>query len=184
MQHAGGNEPAGARFQAVGFREIEDAVIAVVPAVEAIDDVLLGGAGFQTHERVREVVADLVHLRREVVRLGLAFLSDEGRLLGVLMHVMRDRAHVVEELRVDGPLAVLVPDGIADDLALEFVDCISQQELLAASDDVGQTFIPVAIVVRRFGRRAEPAFIDAAPMHAEGVVVIRMQLEPTSRLQE
>ena len=98
-------------------------------------------ARLQAHERVREVVADVVELRREVVRLGLAFLADELGLLGVLVHVVRDRPHVVEELRVDRPLLVLLPDVVADDLRPEFGHGVAQQELVLAGDDVAQPFV-------------------------------------------
>ncbi len=110
VQHARRDEPAGARLEAVGAAEVEDAVVALVPILQAAADVGLGRARFQAHERVGEVVADVVVLRREIVGLGLALLPDKGGLFGILVHVVRDGPHVVEELGIDGPLLVLAPD--------------------------------------------------------------------------
>ena len=55
-----------------------------------------------------------VQLRREVVALGLALLAGQGGVLGLLVHVVRDGAHVVEELREDRPALVLLPHRLAD----------------------------------------------------------------------
>ena len=117
VEDAGTDEPAGAGLQAIGLREVEDAVVALVPILEALADLRLGGAGFEAHEGVGEIVADVVVLRREVVRLGLALLADQLRLCRALVHVVRNRPHVVEELRVDRPLLVFLPDRLADERA-------------------------------------------------------------------
>ena len=98
VQHAGRNQPAGAGLEAVGFGEIEDTIVALVPILEALAHLCLGGAGLEAHESVREVVANVVVLRREIVALRFAFLLHQFGLFGVLVHVMRDGAHVVEEL--------------------------------------------------------------------------------------
>ncbi len=107
VQHAGRNQPARAALQPVGPRQIENAVVALAPIFQALADLRLRGARLQAHERVGEVVVDVVELRREVVALRLAFLADELGVLESLVHVVRDRAHVVEELRVHGPAVVL-----------------------------------------------------------------------------
>ena len=166
------------------MREIEDAVVALVPVLQALADLRLGRAGLEAHERVGEVVADVVVLRREVVALGLAFLADQLRLLGALVHVVRDRAHVVEELRVDRPLLVLVPDRLADERCAALGHRVLQGEAASPADDVAQAFVGRAVVVG--GRRGggEPALVDAAAIEAEGVEVVGMQLEPLARLQE
>ena len=85
-----------------GFRryartEVENAVVAFVPIREALAHLRLGRAGLEAHEGVREIVADVVVLRRKIITLRLAFLPDQLGLFGVLVHVMRDGAHVVEE---------------------------------------------------------------------------------------
>jgi hypothetical protein len=84
----------------------------LVPILEAFPHLPFRRAGLETHEGVWEVIPHVIVLRREIVRLRLAFLPDEGGLRGVLVHVVRDRPHVVEELRVDGPLLVLRPDSL------------------------------------------------------------------------
>ena len=73
-----------------------------------------GGARLQAHERVAEVVVDVVVLRREVVAFRLALLPGQLGMLLRLMHVVRNRAHVVEELGVDRPPLVRVPHRLAD----------------------------------------------------------------------
>ena len=97
MQNAGRNKPAGARLETVGAAKVEDAVVSLVPILEALAHLLLGRAGLEAHEGVREIVADVVVLRRKIITLRLAFLPDQLRLLGVLVHVVRDGPHVVEE---------------------------------------------------------------------------------------
>ena len=150
VQHAGGNHPARARLQAIGLREVEDAVVALVPVLQAAADVGLGRARLQAHERVVEVVLGGVELRREVVALGLALLAGQRGVLGLLVHVVRDGAHVVEELRVDRPALVLLPDRLADDPRPGLGHGVAQQEPLALEDAVAQA------LVRRRGRRWPP----------------------------
>ena len=41
VQHAGRNQPAGAALEAIGRRQIEDAVVALVPVLQAAADLLL-----------------------------------------------------------------------------------------------------------------------------------------------
>ena len=101
-------------LQAIRLAIVEDAVVALVPALQAAADVVLGRARLQAEEGVGEVVADGVELRREIVRLRLTLLTDQRRLLVALVHVVRDRPQVVEELAVDRPALVLVPDRRAD----------------------------------------------------------------------
>jgi hypothetical protein len=184
VEHAGIDEPAGAGFQAVGFREIEDAVVALVPILKALAHLRLGGAGFKAHEGVREVVADVVVLRREVIALGLAFLADELGLLLRLMHVVRNRPHVVEELRVNRPARILLPNVFAHERCAAIGDSLAQREALSAHDAVAQAFVRHAAFVGGFGGRSEPAFIDAAAIRAVGVRVVGMQLEAQPRLEK
>ena len=65
--------------------------------------------GLEAHERVREVVVDLVVLRRKVVGLGLAAAADPLGVLVALVHVMRNRPQVVEELAEQVPAALALP---------------------------------------------------------------------------
>src|SRR5690606_11939159 len=74
MQHARRNQPAGAALQAIGLRQVEDAVVPLLPILEALAELVLGRSRLEPHERVAEVVVDIVVLRREVIALGLSFL--------------------------------------------------------------------------------------------------------------
>ena len=134
MQHAGGNHPARAGLQAIGLRQVEDAVVALVPVLQAAADVGLGRARLQAHERVVEMVLGGVELRREVVALGLALLAGQRGVLVLLVHVVRDGAHVVEELRVDRPALVLLPHRLADDPRPGLGHGVAEQEPLALED--------------------------------------------------
>jgi len=106
VEDARADEPAGAGLKAVGLGEVKDAVIALVPVLDALADLSLGGAGFEAEEGVGEVVADVVMLRREVVGLGLPSWPTSFACLA-LWCMWRGWAHVVEELRIDRPLAIL-----------------------------------------------------------------------------
>ena len=98
MEDARVDKPARANLQAIRPREVEDAIVALVPALQTPANLRLGGAGLQPHEGIGETIADGVLLRREIVRLGLALLPDQSGLSGILVHVVRDRAQVVEKL--------------------------------------------------------------------------------------
>ena len=132
MEHARRDQPAGAGLEAIGLGVVEDAVVALVPALQAAADVVLGRARLQAHEGVGEVVAGPVELGREVVALGLPLAADLGGLLGRLVHVVGDRAEVVEELAVDRPLLVLLPDRLADHLGAVGGDGVLEGEPVLA----------------------------------------------------
>src|SRR5580658_10452313 len=98
MQNSGIDLPTGAGFQFIGAGKIENFVVAVVPFFQAPTDIVLGGARVQPHERVREIVVLEIVLRGEIIRFGLALLSDPSGELVVLMKMMRDGSKIVEEL--------------------------------------------------------------------------------------
>ena len=58
MQNPGVDLPACSGAQFVGFRVVEDSVVAFIPALEAAADIVLGRAGFEAHEGVGEIVAE------------------------------------------------------------------------------------------------------------------------------
>ena len=184
MQHSGRHHPAGARLEAVGLREIEDAVVALVPVLQAAADIGLGRARLQPEERVVEMVLRGVQLRREVVALRLALLAGQRGMLALLVHVVRDRAHVVEELRVDGPAAILVEHRLADEPGAGLGHGVAEQESLALEDGVAQPLVGRAVVVGRLGRAGEPAFVDAAAMGSQSVPVGRSQLDPLAGMEK
>ena len=100
------------------------------------------------------------------------------------MHMVRDRPHVVEELRIDRPLAVLLEHRLADEPRASLVDRVLQQELLAFERCEAQPLVPDAAFVRRLGGAREPTLVNAAAVGAVGVQIGRMQLDPASRMQE
>ena len=106
---------------------IQDAVVALVPALQAAAHIVARGAGFEAHERVGKIVVLEVVLRREVVGFGLALLADAGGELVGLVHVMRDGAEVVEELAEDVPAAVP-----AHDFGAEEAVAVASRWLLSA----------------------------------------------------
>ena len=125
MQYARWNQPAGSGFKSVSLGEVKDTVVAFVPILQTLAHLRLRGAGFEAHEGVGEIISDIVVLRRKVVALGLAFLPDQLGLFGILMHVVRNGAHIIEELRVHRPLAVFIPDTFADDVRAAFGYCFT-----------------------------------------------------------
>ena len=107
VQNAGVDLPPAAGLQLVRARVVEDAVVALVPALQAAAHVVARGAGVEAHEGVGKIVVLEVVLRREIVGLGLALLADARGELVVLVHVVRNRAEIVEELAEQVPAAVL-----------------------------------------------------------------------------
>ena len=95
-------------------------------------------------------------LRREIITLRLALLADQCGLRGALMHVVGDWSHVVEELRVNWPFAILIPHRFADDRCAGLGDRIAQRKPLVADDDIGKSLVSRAALVGRHGGRAEP----------------------------
>jgi hypothetical protein len=84
---------------------LEDAVVTLVPLLQASPDIRLCGARFKTHVGVGKVVFHLVVLRRKVVCFGFPLLSYEPGELVALMQVVRDRPQVVKELAEQVPSA-------------------------------------------------------------------------------
>ena len=85
-------------FELVRFREVQDAVVAFVPAFQAAPDFVLGRAWLQAHERVREIVAFEIVLRREIVGFGFSVLAHELCSFIVLVHVVGNGPEIIEEL--------------------------------------------------------------------------------------
>ena len=105
-------------------------------------------------------------------------------MLESLMHVMRDRAHVVEEFRIDGPTLVAIEQRFADQPRASLGHGVAERESLAVEEHVAQPFIGRAVLVGGFGRAAEPAFVDPAAMCAERVPIVGMQFDPLAGMQE
>src|SRR5262249_475672 len=163
----------------------QDAVVALLPALQAIEYVLLRGARLEAEEGVGEVVADRVQLGWKIVRLRFTLLTDLGCLLVVLVHVVRDGAEVVEELAVDRPPFVLLPDRRPDEALALGLDGVGKGEgALAALDDVTEPLVLLTVLVGGGGGGSEPALVDAAAVGAEVIDVLRRQLQPPAGHQE
>ena len=184
MEDAGSDQPAGARLETIGLGKVENAVVAFVPVLDALADLGFGGAGFEAEEGIGKVVADVVVLRREVVGLGLSFLADELGLLGALVHVQGDRPHVVEELRIDRPLAILLPDGFADDCSAAVGDRLAQGEALLSYHAVAEPLVGHAAFVGGFSCGGEPALVNAAAVGAIGVGIVGVELDAQAGLEK
>ena len=170
----------------VRAREEGDAVVALLPLLQAVRGSGLRGAGLKAHEGVRKVVEGLVVLRRKVVGLRLALEPDGGCVLVALVHVVRDGAFVVEEFAEDVPAAFAVEDLLAEQGVSGDFDSLLQQKLAASlRDDVAEALIFGGIgAVCSLRGRGKPALVDAAAVRAEGVDVIRVELETAARNHE
>jgi hypothetical protein len=121
-------------------------------------------------------------LGREIIGLRFAFLADEFRLFGALMHVMRDGPHVIEELRVDRPPPILAPHPAPDQGRAAIGHGLLQRESLLVDHAVTEAFVRCPVFVGGRCGRGEPAFVDPAAVEPEGVEVIGMQLQALARL--
>src|SRR5207247_7989963 len=155
-----------------------NAIVTLVPILETFPHLRPRSARFKTKESVREIISDVVVLWRKIITLGLALLADQPRLFFVLVHVVGDRPHVVEELRIDRPASVFVPDRFADQRRAAGGDRRAQGEAYFADDDVAQALVRDAALVGRLGGRGEPPLVNTAAIGAVGVGVVRMELEP------
>ena len=182
VQDAGIDLPSAAGFETVSAGVEKNSVVSAVPVLKAAVDIFFCGSGLEAHVGVGKVIAELVVLRREVVGFGLALLSDQLGELVALMHVMRNRAHVVEELAEQVPAAFALHDIGAEQKIAGAFDCIFQQEFAArVGMNIAEAFVRRGRrAIRGFRRRGEPALVDPAPVRAEGIDVIGMKLQPAS----
>ncbi len=141
MKNARRNEPAGAGLQAIRAGEIENSIIALIPVFQTATHLRFGGAGLESHEGIGKIVADIVMLRGKVVRFGFAFLADEFGLFGILMHVMWNRTHVIEKLRIDGPFFILRPNFLSNQSGAAFSHGLLQGEPMPAGYDIAEPFV-------------------------------------------
>ena len=180
--------PAGAGAQPVSPRQIQDAVVALVPGREAAPDVLLRRLRVEAEEGVGKPAAVVVELLREVVGLGLALAAHVGGPLVGLVHVERQRLLVVEELAVHHPAAELLHDLGPEQLVAGELDGVLEQHLRRRAVpglDVAEPLVGERLrSVVRLGGGSEPALVDAAAMSTERIVVVRVQLEPLPRYAE
>src|ERR1700722_19017994 len=114
MKDAWRNQPASAWLKPVGLRIVENTVVAFVPPGKTPTDVFFCRAWLKTKVSVRKIARSCIQLGREVVTFWLAFPSYQLRLLLTLVEVMGDWAKIVEELAVNRPALVGVPQRAPD----------------------------------------------------------------------
>src|SRR5580704_8898460 len=103
MENAGRHEPARSRLQPIRLGKVENAVVALVPAFEALANLFPRGAWLKAKVGMGEVAGGGIQLRRKVVSLWLAFSAHQVRLLLALMEVVRNGAEVIKKFAVDRP---------------------------------------------------------------------------------
>src|ERR1700722_9248449 len=131
MQNTRINLPAFARHQPVSAGIGEDAVVSLVPLFQTSPDIGLRGARFEPHVSVWKVVFDLVVLRWKVVCLWLALLPYKLRKFVALVHVVRNRTQVVEELAKQVPSLFALHHNGAEQQITRRLDGILQEKFLA-----------------------------------------------------
>ena len=161
--------PSRAPFQAVGARQIRDPVVSLVPVLQASTNMVFRRPGLEPHECVGIVVIRRVVLRRKVIRLGFSPTADALCVLIALVHVMRDRAEIVEELAEQVPALLALHHVGANQQIARFFDSLFQKEPLA----IGDTNVAEPLVGRSsrsvigVGRRRKPSLVDATAIPAD-----------------
>ena len=105
------------------------------------DELCPSSCPVKTHERVREIVALEIQLRRKVVRFGFAIPADLFREFVALVHVVRNGSEIVEELAQQIESAILAHDVGAEEVIAGDVDRLLQQDPLTLVIDVAQALI-------------------------------------------
>src|SRR5579863_10719527 len=95
------------------------------------------------------------------------------------MHVVRNRAHVVEELAKQVPSAFALHHIPAEkDIARSLDRIFEEKARTLRRVHVAQSFVRSRVrAVRSFGGRRKPSFVDPAAMGAERIEVVRMELQ-------
>src|SRR6266852_4351192 len=103
---------------------------------------LPASAGLEPHEGVWEIVFGEVVLRRKIIGLGLATLSYQTGECIVLMKMMRDGPHVVEEFAKQIPAALARHDVGAQQKIAGYVDrSLEQESIGTCGAHVAQSFV-------------------------------------------
>ena len=98
--------------------------------------------------------------------------------------MVRYRTGVIEKLRIDWPLFVLVPHVGTDHLSAEGADGVLEQEAVAFMHHIAQAFVVGCAVVGGHGCGGEPAFVDPAAVCTKGVKVLLGELQASAWHQE
>ena len=105
--------PARAGLQAISLGVIQDAVVTLIPALQAAADLRLRGPRLQAEIGMRENVSHRIVLGWEIVGFRLALLAHQFGLVVILVDVMGKGFQVVKELAVDGPAVKFLPHLLA-----------------------------------------------------------------------
>src|SRR5262245_5177363 len=130
------------------------------------------------------MIVAVVVLRAEIITLRLAFLANQLGMLKALVHVVRNRAHVVEKLRIYGPALVFIKHGLTDESRPGFSDGVAERKSLPAESDVAQPLVGQAAFIGGFGGAGEPAFVNATAISAIGIPIVGMQFDSLAGMQE
>ena len=133
---------------------------------------------------MRKGIVDRVVLRREIIAFRFAFLTHKACVIRILVHVERDRTHIVEELGIDRPAPIGLPQTWSDQGFPARGDGIAKREAVCAIDDIAEPFVVHAALVRRFSRRTEPALVYPTPRKSERIKITRIELQPAAGMQE
>src|SRR6185437_11214555 len=107
MQNTRIDLPSRAGLQPISLRMIKDAIVALVPALQAAPDIVARRAGLKTHEGIRKIVVLEIVLRREIVSFRFGIAANAPRRFFALVHVMGNRPEIIEEFAQDVPAAAL-----------------------------------------------------------------------------
>src|SRR5260370_6222021 len=126
----------------------------------------------------------MVKLGWKIIRFWFTLLFDEGRLLVVLVHVVRDRPEIVEELAVNGPTLVLSPNVRSNQVLFLGRDRLPQCERpFTIMNNIAEPLVRRRAFVGGSRGRRKPPLVDAATLGAPGGQVVCVQLEPAARHQ-
>src|SRR5262249_32639629 len=116
VQHACRNAPASASTKLICPTQGQDAVVSLVPTFQAAANIGGRSARFEAKRGVREVVTGAVELWRKIMGLGLTLAAHQGGLGIGLMHMQRDGPLIVEELGIDRPATITLPNARPEQL--------------------------------------------------------------------
>src|SRR5215831_14852474 len=185
MKDARRNQPAGSRLKAVRFAVVQYEVVPLVPALQTIADVFLGGSRLETEKCIGKMVTKIVELRREIVRFRLALLADKRGLRIVLVHMMRNGPEIIEELAIHRPAAIAVPHRAANQARPFLSDRVGERyRFLAFMNDPAESFVGHSSFVCRWSCRGKPAFVNAAAMRPVCIVVLGRKFYAPTRHKE
>src|SRR5690606_2025616 len=156
---------------AISLRQVGNLVVSLGEILQTLAQLFFGRPGSQSDKGVRKIPTVVVQLRREVVRLRFALLAYQRGLLIIVVHVVRQRSHVVKKFRIHGPALVFVPQPRADQLPFQLVNSVFEQKLDFLSilfiHDRAQAFVFARErTVFRRRRRRQPTFVNATTLTA------------------